>query len=249
MSDPVSRLEVTVARQLLAFGILLTSVACVGDADLVVQQRVATLELLPADTTIMFTAQLEATARDGRSNPVAAAEVTWTSDNPSIASVSSTGLVTAVSLGTTAIRASVDDVTAQSVITVTEPQSFSDLIPEFPLVHTAGNILVASDIGASFSEQHAVHLKTVWDYFDSVFVRGRGDRLDMYYSSDRSKLLKALELCPTQPINEPEARVLTACYGDHGYGIWFVEPIGCPEPSPPPRSTLRSASQRVLSGR
>ena len=113
--------------------------------------------------------------------------------------------------------------------TVPEPQNLSDLISEFPQVRTVGNVLVGSDIGASFSEQHAVHLKLVWDYFDSVFARSRGDRLDMYYSSDRSKLLGALELCPTQAVNEPDARVLTACYGDHGYGIWFVEPFVTPD--------------------
>ena len=51
------------------------------------------------------TAQLTATARDASGNPVLAT-VIWTSSNPAVATVSSTGLITAVTPGTAVITAS-----------------------------------------------------------------------------------------------------------------------------------------------
>jgi uncharacterized protein YjdB len=52
--------------------------------------------------------QLTATPADTFRNPVRAGPVTWSSDNPGIATVSATGLVTGVALGQTTIRASLD---------------------------------------------------------------------------------------------------------------------------------------------
>ena len=52
-------------------------------------------------------------------------DVTWTSDNPQVASVSSDGTVTAVSEGTATISAKAGDQTATCVITVSNAASGS----------------------------------------------------------------------------------------------------------------------------
>jgi len=59
----------------------------------------------PTITGISNTQQLTATARDAASNPVSGVTFTWTSGNESVATVSATGLVTAVAAGTATITA------------------------------------------------------------------------------------------------------------------------------------------------
>ena len=70
------------------------------------------------------------TVRDPRNYPIATARVNWTSSNPSVATVSSTGLVTALRHGRTAITARVGrlsdtvsivvrDITSPSIVTET----------------------------------------------------------------------------------------------------------------------------------
>ncbi|MXY48475.1 MAG: hypothetical protein F4Y38_04140 [Gemmatimonadetes bacterium] len=51
-------------------------------------------------TTIGQTLQINATVLDQDNNPLTGAIVVWSSNNPAVASVSSSGLVTAVSGGT-----------------------------------------------------------------------------------------------------------------------------------------------------
>ncbi len=67
------------------------------------------------------TQQLAASALDASGNPVAGATVTWTSSEPSVATVSATGLVTTVGAGSTAIQASSENATGFASITVTAP--------------------------------------------------------------------------------------------------------------------------------
>ena len=67
------------------------------------------------------TITLSATVKHG--DEIIDREVTWTSDNPSIASVSKTGVVTAIAVGSTTITAICMGKTATCTITVIEPQS------------------------------------------------------------------------------------------------------------------------------
>jgi uncharacterized protein YjdB len=68
--------------------------------------------------TVGQTSQLTATPRDGHGTPLTGKTVTWSSSANSIATVSSTGLVTAVAAGTAVINASVDGVVGSLPITV-----------------------------------------------------------------------------------------------------------------------------------
>ena len=62
---------------------------------------------------------LTATARDRNGNTLAGRPVTWTATTPSIASVSAGGVVTAVTVGSTTITATVESKSAQTSISVT----------------------------------------------------------------------------------------------------------------------------------
>ena len=79
----------------------------------------------PATVTLALAAtqQFVAAAYDAHGNVVAGRDVTWLSDNTSVATSSSTGLITAVAPGTASIRASVDGVSGDGRVTVSEPDS------------------------------------------------------------------------------------------------------------------------------
>ena len=87
----------------------------------VIDPTVATISLTGAPTTTFFvgtTFQATATPRDASNNVLSAFAVTWSSSVPAVATVSSTGLVTALSAGTTNITASAGGKTATISVTV-----------------------------------------------------------------------------------------------------------------------------------
>jgi alpha-tubulin suppressor-like RCC1 family protein len=64
------------------------------------------------------TAQLAATATDAHGEPVADRPVTWSSSDPSVATVDASGLVTAVALGSVVITATADAMSGTSAVEV-----------------------------------------------------------------------------------------------------------------------------------
>ena len=205
-----------------------TSGSASGSASVTVEQVAASLAL--STTSIPFTAlgdtvRLTATVADGGGTAIPGATATWESSDGAVATVSSTGLVTAVGNGSAMITARSGPASGSASITVA--QSPADLIPGYPYVSAIDEVLVGSDISQAFSDQHVDHMKEVWDYFSGIWAKRRSDRLEWYYSQDRSKVLAALELCSTQAVNA-EARLLTACYGGT-YPIWFIEPFVIPD--------------------
>lgn len=75
----------------------------------------------PSFQTLARTVQFSAVARDAASAPITGATITWNSSNASAATVSGSGLVTAVANGTTQITASAGGV-ASAPVTVTVAQ-------------------------------------------------------------------------------------------------------------------------------
>ena len=71
-------------------------------------------------TTLSITQTTQATAvpKDSKDTPLTGRTVTWSSSSPGIATVSASGLITAVSAGTVAIKATVDGVVGTLGITV-----------------------------------------------------------------------------------------------------------------------------------
>ena len=74
-----------------------------------------------ATLTVGETTTLTATPRAADGTALAGRAVTWTSGGPSVATVSSSGVVTAVGPGTAVIQATVDGVTGSATITVPAP--------------------------------------------------------------------------------------------------------------------------------
>lgn len=88
-----------------------------------VAQLVATIELsytLLTLTSLGNTSQLSATVKDENGNKISAAAVAWATSDSTVATVSSTGLVTAVRSGIATITADAGAIRATSEITVTQ---------------------------------------------------------------------------------------------------------------------------------
>jgi uncharacterized protein YjdB len=89
--------------------------------------RVATIGVTPSTATLnpSNTLQLNATTADSTGNPLKNVSVTWSSSNTSVATVSTSGLLTAVAVGTAVISASSGSVTATMNLTVIAPSPAS----------------------------------------------------------------------------------------------------------------------------
>ncbi|HKP29757.1 MAG TPA: Ig-like domain-containing protein [Gemmatimonadales bacterium] len=93
---------------------------------------VSQIEITPPDLSLVSgsSGQLEATARTSSGITVPNRSVSWSSDDPGIASVSTSGLVTAVAAGETQIVATVDGVHAGIAVTVTpKPVASVSIVP------------------------------------------------------------------------------------------------------------------------
>ncbi len=95
-----------------------------GTAAVTVTQVVTQVVLSPSSTTLQqygATQQFVATARDSNNTIVVGPIFTWTSSNPAVATVTTSGLVTAVDNGTTTISAATNNVTGSAGVTVDTP--------------------------------------------------------------------------------------------------------------------------------
>ena len=102
--------------------ILATVTACGKDSPTEPQTRTPSRITLSSSsatlTAIGQTFQIHATVLDQENNVISGASVTWSSSNPAVATVSSTGLVTAVSNGTARITAESQSVTSSIEVVV-----------------------------------------------------------------------------------------------------------------------------------
>jgi uncharacterized protein YjdB len=85
--------------------------------------QVATIIVSPATSTLVLNAQLplQVQVEDGSGAPVPGAAITWTVQDPKIVSVSATGLVTALAVGTSQVAANALGKSGVATITVTKP--------------------------------------------------------------------------------------------------------------------------------
>jgi Tol biopolymer transport system component len=75
----------------------------------------------PATVLVRGTRQLFAAVRDANGKALGGRVVTWTSENPAVATVDSTGVVTAVVLGSTAVTATSEGLSDTTAVTVEPP--------------------------------------------------------------------------------------------------------------------------------
>ncbi len=117
-----------------------TSEGVEGAATLTVVPRpVASIEVTPAASEIVAGAsvQLDATVRDAEGGLLEGRTVAWTSSDPSVATVTSAGLVTGVAVGSATITASSEGVDGTATIAVADPRADLYFNPGFEVTPTA----------------------------------------------------------------------------------------------------------------
>ncbi|MCH7475709.1 MAG: Ig-like domain-containing protein [Gemmatimonadetes bacterium] len=101
--------------------IMATTEGVQGSASLTVAQVASRVEVTPASATVFppgATVQLAASAEDAKGNAISDKTFTWSSSDESIATVSSSGLVTAVANGSVTITATVEGQSGMATVTV-----------------------------------------------------------------------------------------------------------------------------------
>lgn len=109
-----------ILRFLVPGAVVLATATCRDHDPLAPSVPVAAVVVAPGLDTIApgDTARLTATPRDAQGNPLEGRAVTWSSSSPSVASVSSDGVVSGRAEGAATIRATVEGVDGAAVITV-----------------------------------------------------------------------------------------------------------------------------------
>ncbi|MCC6773380.1 MAG: Ig-like domain-containing protein [Gemmatimonadaceae bacterium] len=121
-----------------------------GTATVTVSQvSVARVQLNPASASLLVggTVQLSATATDSAGNPLTGRVIAWSSGSAAVATVSSTGLVSAVGAGTTVITATIDGIRATASITVADvPIASISLSPSSASVTAGSSVALAATV-------------------------------------------------------------------------------------------------------
>ncbi len=103
-----------------------------GSSRVTVARTVNTATVTPttgALRAIGRTVQFQAAGKDAGNQPVANAQFTWASSNPAVATVSPTGMVTAVGAGTANITATANGKSATAAVTVTQTTATVTVTP------------------------------------------------------------------------------------------------------------------------
>ena len=110
----------------------------------VVHVPVASVSVAPASASVQAGSaiQLTATPKDANGNPLSGRTVSWSSSNTSVATVSSSGLVTGVTVGSATITATSEGQSGTSAVTVTTPGTG----PRF------GHVFIVTEENTNYSE-------------------------------------------------------------------------------------------------
>lgn len=122
-----------------------TSGTVSGSATITVQQAASSVVVAPETdivTAIGATRQFTATARDANGHTIAGSPVLWSSSVPGVATISPTGLVTAVANGTTTIKAAVGAVEGLATLTVSALDSVA-VSPHFAATRPGVGVALA----------------------------------------------------------------------------------------------------------
>jgi outer membrane protein OmpA-like peptidoglycan-associated protein len=118
-----------------------TSETATGTARVTVAQAVASLVVTPgtaALTALGQTQQFAVSAQDANGNAIASPSLRWISSDPATASVTASGLVTALKNGTTTIAASSNGHTATASVTVTQTLASIAVTPASATLSSSG---------------------------------------------------------------------------------------------------------------
>lgn len=112
-----------------------------GSVTVTVEQAAATVAASPASATLNAlgaTQQLSASAQDANNNPVANPSFSWTSSDPSVATVNGSGMVTAVGNGTAQVSASANGQSGSVSVTVAQSTASVAVTPPTSMLSAAG---------------------------------------------------------------------------------------------------------------
>lgn len=144
-----------------------------GTANITVAEPVPTrITITPASHTLEAigeTVQLRATVRDQRNNAMSGQTITWSSGDEAVASVSGTGLVTAVSDGMAEITAKSGSLSASATITVASPVATTITIE--PAAHTfeaVGDTLQLAAVVLDQRENAMMDVTVTWSSSDET---------------------------------------------------------------------------------
>jgi acid phosphatase type 7 len=117
--------------------ILASADSASGETSVTVLAQVARLVINPPFPTLLpgDTLQLAANAEDAWGGPIEGRAVLWTTDDPTVATVSDAGVVTAVHPGSGAVSATVSNKTASVTVLVLSPVSALDISPDSATLH------------------------------------------------------------------------------------------------------------------
>ncbi len=110
-------------RTAIVLGATIVALSCTSPVDPIVPTTVSINTGAIGLDALGATAQLDAVVRDQDGLPIESPDIIWSSSNSSVATVSETGLVTAVSVGLAEITATSGDVSDQTGVDVTQPVS------------------------------------------------------------------------------------------------------------------------------
>jgi uncharacterized protein YjdB len=134
----------------------------------VVQVPVQSIAISPAGAQTVFqglTLQLAATVKDGNNNILTGRTISWTTSNPAIATVSSTGVVTGAALGNAQITVECEGVTSSVSVTVLpRPVASVGLSPNPGSVKMGSQLQLTLDLKDSDGNQLTTTGRSVvWD--------------------------------------------------------------------------------------
>ncbi len=160
------------------------------------QQQVATVTLLPADTAVKGPFRLRAAVRDARNNPVTGGAVQYTSLAPTINAVDSTGLLTPQSTGVARVRVTAGGISVTSIVrTVWNVQQLSDLFPLYEFEATAGTRRAVSDVDQAHATTRAARLSEVSAYLSSILPTTGPADTRMYFTTWRPIWVEFIRFC------------------------------------------------------
>jgi len=117
------------------------STGVTGSANVMVSRTAGAVALAPTSVSLNALGaqqQLSATARDAGNSPLMGVNFTWTSSNPAVATVSSSGMVTAVGNGTATITGASSGKTATATVTVAQMTASINVMPATSSLTAAG---------------------------------------------------------------------------------------------------------------
>ena len=144
-----------------------------GTSNITVAEPVPTrIAVTPSSHTleeIGETVQLRATVRDQRNNVMSGQTITWSSGDEAVATVSATGLVTAVANGMTEITAKSGSLSASAEITVSEPVPTTVTIdPASHTLEAIGDTLQLTAVVLDQRENAMMDVTVTWSSGDEA---------------------------------------------------------------------------------